>query len=298
MMLSNTIIENNKRKIFKYRYVLIVIMGLIIVLLMIFICVIFKFSNKNNAVYISEKTDEDDVMIIELNNPSSDEEEKTLIDEKKEEENSNGIIYLTFDDGPSADITPQILDILDEKQVKATFFILHYSKNNEHLVKRENASGHTVALHGYTHTYSEVYQSADSCINNFKSLQDQVFETIGKKANVIRFPGGSSNTISRKYCQGVMTELSQRVLDEGFVYFDWNVDSDDAGSAKTSEDVYNNVISRMKPHRSNVVLMHDFTNNQKTLNALSSIIDYGLENNFVFRKLTDQTPMVTHSVNN
>ena len=95
-----------------------------------------------------------------------------------------------------------------------------------------------------------------------------------------------------------MTELSNRVLEEGFKYFDWNVDSDDAGHAKNSEDIYNNVTSKIKESRSNVVLMHDFAGNEKTVNALERIIDYGIENGYVFRKITDETPMVRHSVNN
>ena len=143
-----------------------------------------------------------------------------------------------------------------------------------------------------------MYQSADTCIQNFKQIQNKVLQTTGIKSNIIRFPGGSSNTISRKYCKGVMTELSTRVLDEGFKYFDWNVDSEDAGSAKSSEDVYNNVTSGVKENRNNVVLMHDFGGNEKTINALEGIIDYGLENGYVFRKITDDVPMCKHSVNN
>ena len=95
-----------------------------------------------------------------------------------------------------------------------------------------------------------------------------------------------------------MTEVTQRALDEGFRYFDWNVDSDDAGHAKTKEDVYNNGTSKIKPGRENVVLMHDFSHNNKTLEALSDIIDFGKGNGYVFRRITDDTKMVTHSVNN
>ena len=135
-------------------------------------------------------------------------------------------------------------------------------------------------------------------LDNFRKIQEQVYETIGKKPNIIRFPGGSSNTISKKYCVGVMTEVTKKALDEGFRYFDWNVDSDDAGHAKTRDDVYKNVTSKIKPGRENVVLMHDFSHNHKTLEALSDIIDYGLQNGYVFRKITDDTKMVTHSVNN
>lgn len=290
-MSLNEIIDSSK-----YRYVLMVILGIIIILLILFIGIIVKVNNKNNKVAESQKNEESDVMLIELNNKKKEEEERAR--EKQEEESAKGIIYLTFDDGPSSDITPQILDILEEKNIKATFFLVHYSEKNQELVKREARMGHTIGLHGYTHTYSEVYQSADACMENFRKIQEQVFQTTGKKSNIIRFPGGSSNTISRKYCEGVMTELSQRVIEEGFRYFDWNVDSDDAGRAKTSEDVYHNVTSGIKENRNNIVLMHDFSGNEKTLSALASIIDYGLENGFVFRKITDETPMVTHSINN
>lgn len=298
-MSINEVISNSKEKILTYRYILIAILAIIIILLIIFIGVIIKVNNNkniNDKMNADKQEEENNIMLVELENKRKEEEEKEK--EKQEEENAKGIIYLTFDDGPSSDTTPKILEILERKNVKATFFVIHYNEKNEELVKKEVRMKHTIALHGYTHTYSEVYGSADTCIENFRKIQEQVFQTTGIKSNIIRFPGGSSNTVSRKYCQGVMTELSNRVLDEGFRYFDWNVDSDDAGHAKTSEDVYNNVTSKIKENRSNVVLMHDFAGNEKTVNALERIIDYGIENGYVFRKITDETPMVKHSVNN
>lgn len=298
-MYRNEVIYDRKN-IFKYRYILIAIILLIIVLISVIGIVLIK-SNKNEKTMANNNNengnnDQNQAMLIDLDNEKKEEEEREK--EKKEEENATGTIYLTFDDGPSSDITPQILDVLAQKNVKATFFVVHYSEKNAELVKRESQSGHTVALHGYTHTYSEVYQSAESCLENFRKIQQQVYETIGKKPNIIRFPGGSSNTISKKYCPGVMTEVTQKALNEGFRYFDWNVDSDDAGHAKTRDDVYNNVTSKLKPGRENVVLMHDFSHNNKTLDALSDIIDYGMQNGYVFRRITDDTKMVTHSVNN
>lgn len=297
-MSINEIISDSKEKILKYRYILIAILAIIIILLIIFIVVIIKANNNINDKMIADKKEEEnnDVMLVELENKKKQEEEKAR--EKQEEENAKGIIYLTFDDGPSSDTTPKILEILERKNIKATFFVIHYNEKNEELVKKEAEKKHTIGLHGNTHTYSEVYRSADTCIENFRKIQEQVFQTTGIKSNIIRFPGGSSNTVSRKYCQGVMTELSNRVLDEGFRYFDWNIDSDDAGHAKTSEDVYNNVTSKIKEKRNNVVLMHDFAGNEKTVNALENIIDYGKENGYVFRKITDETPMIRHSVNN
>lgn len=298
-MSVNEIINDSKEKILKYRYILIAILAIIIILLIIFIVVIIKVNNNkniNDKIIADKQEEEKNIMLVELENKRKEEEERAR--EKQEEENAKGIIYLTFDDGPSLDTTPKILEILERKNVKATFFVLHYSDKNAELVKKEVEKKHTIALHGYTHTYSEVYSSADTCIENFRKIQEQVFQTTGIKSNIIRFPGGSSNTVSRKYCQGVMTELSNRVLEEGFKYFDWNVDSDDASHAKNSEDIYNNVTSKIKESRSNVVLMHDFAGNEKTVNALERIIDYGIENGYVFRKITDETPMVRHSVNN
>lgn len=297
-MLKNETISYNKNRIFKYRYILIAILVLIIILLITIMCVIFKANKdkKNASIIENNKSNQEQAMLVELDKKKKEEEEREK--EKKEEENATGVIYLTFDDGPSSDITPQILDVLNEKKVKATFFVVRFSEKNAELIKRENDSGHTVALHGYTHNYSEVYQSSDSCIDNFKKIQEQVYQTIGKRPNIIRFPGGSSNTISKKYCQGVMTEVTQKALDEGFRYFDWNVDSEDAGHAKTKDEVYNNVTSKIKEHRENVILMHDFSHNSKTVEALPDIIDFGLQNGYVFRKITNETQMVTHSINN
>ena len=300
-MESIEVIGNRKKKIIKYRYILIVVLIIIIIILLLLFINIIKSKNKSkiskeellNEPQQIEEENKEGVMVVEVSKTEEQQEQ-----EAREEKEATGVIYLTFDDGPSSDSTPQILDILERRNIKATFFVLHYSEANEKYIKSEQQQGHTIALHGYTHTYSEVYQSADTCIENFRKIQEQVFATTGIKSNIIRFPGGSSNTISRKYCQGVMSEVTQRVVNEGFKYFDWNVDSDDAGHAKTSENVYNNVTAGIKPNRKNVVLMHDFAGNQKTIDALEGIINFGLDNGYVFRRITDDTPMVTHSVNN
>lgn len=295
--MKNNYLVRNVGGNLKNRYILMAIIGIIIIILILFIGIVVKVNSKKQAKIAKEiqeqeqmeKEKEEEIMRFILENKQK---------EKEEEEKATGIIYLTFDDGPTSDSTPQILDILERNDVKATFFVLHYSEQNAELIKREHANGHKVALHGYTHTYSEIYTSADACMENFRKIQEQVYNTIGEKSNIIRFPGGGSNTISRKYCEGVMTELTRRVIEEGFRYFDWNVDSDDAGRAKTSDDIYNNVTSGIKPGRSNVVLMHDFAKNNKTIDALDRIIAFGKENGYVFRKITDETPMVRHAVNN
>lgn len=214
------------------------------------------------------------------------------------ESKATGVIYLTFDDGPSSTTTPKILDILKEKGVHATFFILNYNENNEALVKREIEEGHAIGIHGYSHDYSAAYKSVEACYENIIKLQEKILQTTGKKVMIVRFPGGSSNTVSKKYCQGVMTGISKKILAEGFKYYDWNVASGDSGDVKTKEGVYNNVTKGIKPGRNNIILMHDFSGNNKTVEALPEIIDYGLQNGYKFEVITTDTEMVTQKIQN
>lgn len=212
---------------------------------------------------------------------------------------TKGIIYLTFDDGPSVQNTAQILDLLKEYGIKATFFVVGYSEAEEDLVKREVEEGHTVGLHGYSHDYSKIYTSIENLMNNFYKLKEQIYDTTnGYEAKFIRFPGGSSNTVSKSYKEGIMSEAAERVLEEGFVYFDWNVDVDDAGKAKTSEKIYENFVKGLIPGKINVVLLHDSYGHQATCEALRDIIEYGISNGYDFKNLTDSTQPITHNINN
>ena len=209
---------------------------------------------------------------------------------------NNGVIYLTFDDGPSG-ITPKILDILKKENVKATFFVVNYSNVYESVVKRIIDEGHTIGLHSYTHNYKLVYSSEEAYFNDLEKLRTKVENTTGINSNIIRFPGGSSNTIS-KFNLGIMTRLVKMIKENGYHYFDWNVDSGDAGGARNSTDVYNNVIKNLNINRNNVVLMHDLGKNVKTLNALESIIKDAKAKGYTFEKITYDTPMVVHGINN
>lgn len=211
---------------------------------------------------------------------------------------AKSIIYLTFDDGPSANITPRVLDILKKYNVKATFFVLNYSNANEKIIKRAYKEGHTIAIHGYSHEYSKIYRSESAYMNNLTQLQKKIKKTTGYKPTITRFPGGSSNTVSRRYNRGIMTRLTKLVLKRGFTYFDWNVSSGDAGGARTGTQMYNNVKAQLRKSRGNVVLMHDFSSNTKVLTALPKIIKYGKDNGYTFERITEKTPMVTHGVNN
>lgn len=213
---------------------------------------------------------------------------------KKPNYYGNGVIYLTFDDGPSY-LTNEILDILDREGIKATFFVCGANEST----KRAYNSGHTIGLHSNTHSYSYIYTSSDNYFNDLNNISDKVFNVINIRPNIIRFPGGSSNTVSRKYNRGIMSYLTVEVVNRGYNYFDWNVDSNDAGSdINNSSNIYYNVINNVSHNRANVVLMHDSANHRATVNALSDIIRYGKNNGYTFKAIDDNTPIIRHRVNN
>ena len=197
------------------------------------------------------------------------------------------VCYLTFDDGPSAN-TLKILDILNKYGVKATFFVINsadigYDKNIYE-------AGHTVGLHTATHNYSQIYASTDAYFNDLQQISDKVESIIGIKPTVMRFPGGSSNKVSAKYCGGIMTRLVSLVQERGYSYFDWNVASGDADSNTPSYTyIRNNVLNSAKNKNSACVLMHDSSVKTTTVQALPEIIEGLTAMGYRFEALTPET---------
>ncbi len=210
---------------------------------------------------------------------------------------AKGEVYLTFDDGPS-DVTNEVLNVLKENNVKATFFINDYSEEDKLTIQRIVDEGHTLGIHGMSHDYAEIYSSIDALMENFNSLHSKLLNDFGYDAKFIRFPGGASNTVSREYCDGIMTEAVEEVVQEGLVYYDWNVDVDDAGSARTSEKIYENFVDGIVPNRENVVLAHDGYGHNETVAALQKIIDYAKEEGYQFSAISEDTIPVQHNANN
>jgi peptidoglycan/xylan/chitin deacetylase (PgdA/CDA1 family) len=127
-------------------------------------------------------------------------------------------------------------------------------------------------------------------------MSDIITEQTGKRPKLLRFPGGSSNTISKKYCSRIMSVLTKAVSDQGYKYFDWNVSSGDAGGTTSTSEVYNNVISGIQSHDISVVLQHDIK--LFSVNAVEDIIVWGLANGYTFLPLTESSPAIHHGVNN
>ena len=207
-------------------------------------------------------------------------------------------VYLTFDDGPSY-VTGEVLDILAANEVRATFFINNYAQGSKYLIARMINEGHTVAIHGYSHDYATIYANDDAFMQNIYSLRDKLLADFNYNATIIRFPGGSSNTVSASYNTGIMSRLVKRVEEKGFSYFDWNVSSGDANAAGLSSyQIYDNVTSRLRRGRNNVVLMHDSGSKQTTADAFQDIIHYGKANSYTFLPITPDTAPVHHGVVN
>ena len=205
-------------------------------------------------------------------------------------------IYLTFDDGPSK-YTSKLLDVLKKYDVKATFFVTGNGKGYEDMILRAYNEGHTIGLHSNTHNYS-IYASEETYFNDLYAIQEKVKNITGYTSMIIRFPGGSSNTVSRRYDGGthIMSKLTKEVEQKGFRYFDWNVGGGDAGSVTTTSGVVNNVLKGLGNGSTYIVLQHDTKG--FSVDAVETIIQYGLSHGYTFRAIDMTTPTVHHSLNN
>lgn len=179
-------------------------------------------------------------------------------------------VYLTFEDGPSEN-TEAILDILDQYQVKATFFVVGKTdEESQALYKRIVQDGHTLGMHSYSNKYSTIYESKEAFESDFTQLRDYLYELTGVESHYYRFPGGSSNQISNVD----MAEFIQYLDSQDVVYYDWNVSSGDATSqAYSSEDIVANVTSNVVKYKTSVVLLHDADDKSTTVEALAPLIE-------------------------
>ena len=206
--------------------------------------------------------------------------------------NNAGIrkVYLTFDDGPGPN-TDKILDILEQYGVKATFFVVGkegYAEQYRRIVEE----GHTLGMHSYSHKYNEIYASLDAYKNDLNKLHDFLYELTGEDCNIVRFPGGSSNTISNVD----MRELISYLNEENIVYYDWNVSSGDAtGNYKNADRIAENVLENIEKYNNAVILFHDAAGKDSTVEALPIIIEKILESSdTVILPISSDTVKIQH----
>lgn len=204
-----------------------------------------------------------------------------------------GVIYLTFDDGPSAR-TAEVLDILKEKDVKATFFVVGSSnESGTQLLRRIIEEGHTLAMHSYSHNYNKIYASVEDYLADMYQIFTQIKETTGVTPTLFRFPGGSINGYNR----GIYQELISEMLRRGFVPYDWNVSSADAASSQPTpvNDLINNVITGAARVQCGIVLMHDSAAKTTTVQALPLMIDRLREMGFELKALSPEVMPILYT---
>lgn len=207
------------------------------------------------------------------------------------------VCYLTFDDGPSKN-TLEILKILDKYDAKATFFVIGTNSKLEYISKIDKA-GHAIGLHSNTHNYGKIYSSRSAFFNDINTLSEKIDKRIGIKPKIMRFPGGSNNTVSRNYKKGIMSDLTTQVQIKGYAYFDWNVDSGDAsGNNVPASRITQNVLTQAKNKNSICVLMHDTAAKGTTVKALPDILDGLKKQGYKFEVLTEETYGYHYKVNN
>lgn len=196
------------------------------------------------------------------------------------------IVCLTFDDGPSK-TTKEILEILEEHDVLATFFIMAADNNRDYLplVEQEAAAGHQIALHSCSHDYKKIYASDVAYWADIKNLRQQLEAYVDVDSiHWIRFPGGSTNTVAARYGgSGLMKRLQEQAQEKGYRCVDWNVCAQDAaGGDLDAEQIAENVIQGAQDKDVCVVLMHDTNATESTADALPEIISWFCENGYRF----------------
>lgn len=226
---------------------------------------------------------------IESNLLEAEETQQPQVEDNKCE------VYLTFDDGPSAN-TAKILDILQEYHVKATFFVVgktdEVSKEN---YKRIVAEGHTLGMHSYSHKYNEIYNSIEAYSEDLCKLQDYLYEITGIQSTYVRFPGGSSNKVSKVDMQDLISYLGEK----GITYYDWNISCGDADASNLdSQIIVSNCLDKLKQYRNEaMILMHDAKDKNTTVEALPIMIESIQKmDDTVILPITEDTVPIQHVI--
>jgi peptidoglycan/xylan/chitin deacetylase (PgdA/CDA1 family) len=223
-------------------------------------------TNKNNE----EKENTEEKPDITTEDKAKSEEDKNKVSEK--------VAYLTFDDGPTRTVTPKVLDILKQEDIKATFFVIGYmAEKNSELLKREKSEGHAIANHSYTHAYAQIYSNSNNFLEDMKRSDIAIKSVVGEyNDKLIRFPGGS---FKRKTYIEAATE-------QGYHYVDWNCSSGDAtGKKLDAAAIVNNVIETAKGKNKLIILMHDSAGKDTTAEALPEVILYLKQQGYTFKTL-------------
>ena len=198
-----------------------------------------------------------------------------------EHQKGDKVAYLTFDDGPSA-LTPKVLQILKENDIKATFFVVGRSDpQSKNIMKDIVDQGHTIAMHTYTHDYEKIYASPTAFLDDMSKVSDLIEEATGVKPELLRFAGGSVNSYNKAIARQLANDLTRR----GYTYYDWNVSAGDAERGATKQSIYQDTISQTVQFEKAVILFHDSGQKHDTVEELPKIIQELKNKGYRFDKL-------------
>ena len=204
-------------------------------------------------------------------------------------------VCLTFDDGPSK-TTPDVLAALKDAGVHATFFVVATGYNEKYLplLTEASAAGHQIALHSASHEYSDIYRSSEAYWADIALLKERIAPYVDAESiRYLRFPGGSTNTVSRRYGgKGLMKQLKAEVEQKGWQWVDWNVCAEDAvGGHPSADTIYRNVVRETGEQTHCIVLMHDSSSTRTTAEALPDIIRWYTDNGYAFLTVAEALPL-------
>ena len=203
-------------------------------------------------------------------------------------------VCLTFDDGPSK-TTPEVLAALDAAGVHGTFFVVATGYNEKYLplLTQVAAAGHQIALHSASHEYSDIYRSSDAYWKDIALLRQRISPYVSVESiRYLRFPGGSTNTVSRRYGgKGLMKQLKTEVEEKGLHWVDWNVCAEDAvGGKPSASTIFRNIVRETGSQTKCIVLMHDSNTTRTTAEALPDIIRWYQDQGFTFCRVEQVLP--------
>lgn len=272
----------------------------IIILILITLCVLIPITIKNKGKTGKEQQKQEE-NIVATNTTNTIAEQMPVIEEKNlpvltEEGIQNisniyhseeKIAYLTFDDGPSESVTPLILDVLKNNNIKATFFVLGSRVElSPELVKRAYEEGHYIANHGYSHVYKQIYASPESILAEYTQTNDAIRVAIGEpeyQSHLLRFPGGSRGSAY----EDVIQQSIELLKTNGITYLDWNALTGDSEGKKTKEAMLQRLQETVEGKNSVVILMHDASDKILTYEVLQDVINYLTEQGYRFGNMYD-----------
>lgn len=291
--------ERNRRKRIQHiRTGIITVISAWIVLSIVITCILCAkvISLQKQINIMTGEYDSSTAVVSQVNQSAGDTDSNQLTQNTMDKENLATAedlhkVYLTFDDGPSEN-TNAILDILDDYGIKATFFVTgKEDEASKAAYQRIVAEGHTIAMHSFSHKYSEIYASKEAFQEDFERIQNLIYDTTGVECHYYRFPGGSSNKVSNTDMSKFISYLNE----QGITYYDWNVSSGDATSrAFTADELVENVMSDVVKYKTSVVLLHDATVKTTTVQALPAMIEALQQAGAMILPIDEDTTVIQH----